>query len=125
VTSPRTSRVTDDSQVTNDMADSVGAESPTASENAQHSGSSTPHRKAIPALVRREVLTRDGGRCQAKLHDGTVCGSRIRLQFDHVQPVALGGPSTTANVRVLCERHNQLAARRIFGDGWMDRCSGG
>jgi hypothetical protein len=35
--------------------------------------------------------------------------------------VALGGPSTIENVRLLCARHDLLHARRIFGDAWMDR----
>ena len=77
-------------------------------------------RKAIPAHVRRAVLLRDGGQCQAKLHDGTICGSRLRLQLDHVQPVALDGPSSVENLRLVCERHNQLAARAVFGEAWMD-----
>ena len=70
------------------------------------------------------MLIRDKGCCQAKLHDGTICGSKVRLQFDHIHPVSLGGPSTTDNVRMLCGRHNQLAARKIFGDAWMDDASG-
>ncbi len=62
------------------------------------------HRRSIPAHVRRDVLRRDGARCQARLHDGSVCGSTTRVQFDHVTPVALGGVSTVDNVRCLCER---------------------
>ncbi|BDG03095.1 HNH endonuclease [Anaeromyxobacter oryzae] len=55
------------------------------------------------------------------LENGGVCGSRHRLQYDHIQPKALGGKSTIENVRLLCARHNLLAARKIFGDAWMDR----
>ncbi len=89
-------------------------------ESAPVRGSPSQHRKAIPAHVRREVLQRDQRRCQAKLHDGRICGSTVRLELDHIQPIALGGPSTVENLRLLCARHNQLAARAVFGEAWMD-----
>jgi len=76
---------------------------------------------AIPAAVKRDVWRRAGGRCEWPLDGGGVCASTLRLEFDHVVPRALGGPSTFQNVRVLCRAHNQLAARRVFGDDWMDR----
>jgi HNH endonuclease len=75
----------------------------------------------VPAHVRREVWTRDGGRCQWPLESGGICGSMRRLEFDHVIPRARGGPSTVENTRLLCRIHNDLAARRTFGDDWMDR----
>jgi hypothetical protein len=74
----------------------------------------------IPAHVRREVWKRDGGRCQWKLHDGELCGCREGLQFDHVEPLALGGTSTVDNVRLLCPAHNREAARLVLG-GWVAR----
>ncbi len=76
---------------------------------------------AVPAAVKREAWGRAGGRCEWPLDGGGVCGSTLRLEFDHVVPRAHGGPSTAHNVRVLCRAHNQLAARRVFGDDWMDR----
>jgi 5-methylcytosine-specific restriction endonuclease McrA len=75
----------------------------------------------VPAAVRRAVWTRDEGRCQWPLESGGLCGSTLRVEFDHVVPLARGGPSTEANVRLLCKMHNQLAARRAFGDAWMDK----
>ncbi len=78
----------------------------------------------VPAHVRRAVWTRDGGRCQWPLDGGGVCGSTLRVEFDHVVPRARGGPSTVEGVRLLCAVHNQLAARRVFGDDWMDRFTG-
>jgi hypothetical protein len=74
----------------------------------------------IPAHVRREVWKRDGGRCQWKLHDGELCGCTVGLQFDHVEPLALGGTSTADNVRLLCPAHNREAARLVLGD-WVLR----
>jgi len=75
----------------------------------------------IPAHVRRAVWVRDGGKCQWPLASGGICGCTRRLQFDHIQPLALGGKSTVDNVRILCRSHNLLAARLSFGDEWMNR----
>jgi 5-methylcytosine-specific restriction endonuclease McrA len=55
------------------------------------------------------------------MEDGSVCGSTFQVEFDHLRPRALGGPSTIENVRLACKPHNGLAARRVFGDAWMDR----
>jgi len=79
----------------------------------------------IPAHVKRAVMERDGGRCQFLLPSGESCGATHRLEFDHVRPLALGGASTIANVRLCCRPHNLIAARRIFGDAWMDRYARG
>jgi hypothetical protein len=76
----------------------------------------------VPAHVKREVWRRDSGRCQWIMSSGEVCGETRLLEFDHVVPRARGGPSTVGNLRLLCAGHNQLAARRAFGDAWMDRC---
>jgi hypothetical protein len=82
-------------------------------------------RDRIPAHVKRAVWIRDGGRCQFRLENGEICGSTVRLEFDHVEPRARGGPSIVENVRLACRPHNQLAARRAFGDAWMDRFTRG
>jgi hypothetical protein len=74
----------------------------------------------IPAHVRRRVWKRDGGRCQWKLHNGELCGCTEGLQFDHIEPLALGGTSTVENVRLLCAAHNREAARLVLGD-WVLR----
>jgi hypothetical protein len=76
---------------------------------------------AIPAHVRREVWKRAGGRCEFRLASGESCGSTTRLELDHVVPRALEGPSTVDNLRVCCGPHNDLAARQVFGDAWLDR----
>jgi hypothetical protein len=56
----------------------------------------------IPAHVKRAVWKRDGGRCTWPLENGGVCGSMHRVEFDHVEPLGKGGPSTIDNVRLLC-----------------------
>jgi hypothetical protein len=69
----------------------------------------------IPAHVKREVLRRAGGRrCEWILPSGERCDCRRMLEFDHVEPVALGGKSTLENVRLTCRSHNVLAARQVL-----------
>ncbi len=75
----------------------------------------------LPAHVKRAVWIRDGGRCQWRIDSGGICGSRLRVQFDHIVPRARGGPPTVDNVRIVCAMHNDLAARQAFGNAWMDR----
>ncbi len=74
-----------------------------------------------PAHVRRAVFERDGGKCQFRLASDEICGSTRRLAIDHVTPRAPGGPSTVENCRLVCDVHNDRAARRAFGDAWMNR----
>jgi 5-methylcytosine-specific restriction endonuclease McrA len=80
----------------------------------------------IPAHVKREVLRRAGGRrCEWILPSGERCDCRRKLQFDHIEPLALGGKSTLENVRLVCRSHNLFAARQVFGDALMDRYAPG
>jgi hypothetical protein len=82
---------------------------------------SDPGSRHVPAHVRRAVWIRDGGRCQFPMQDGRICGSTYQVELDHVEPWALGGKTTVENTRIACRPHNQLFARRVFGDAWMDR----
>ena len=75
----------------------------------------------IPAAVMREVCLRDEGRCTFMSNDGRRCESGDFLEYDHVTPVAKGGQSTAANVRLRCHTHNQHAADQVFGAGFMER----
>ena len=66
----------------------------------------------IAARVKRAVWQRDDGRCVWRFDDGTLCGSREALEFDHFRPFAKGGRSDDArNVRLLCRLHNGMVAR--------------
>jgi hypothetical protein len=42
----------------------------------------------VPAHVKRAVWKRAGGRCEWPLDSGGVCGSTLRLEFDHIRPRA-------------------------------------
>lgn len=65
----------------------------------------------IPAKVKSAVWARDDGRCAWRDKDGTVCGSKDWIEYDHVTPYAKGGRSDDArNIRLVCRQHNQAAA---------------
>jgi HNH endonuclease len=73
---------------------------------------SAPHvaqparREPIPERVRHEVWRRDRGTC-------VECGSRGRLEFDHIIPVSRGGSNTTRNIELRCEPCNRRKGARI------------
>jgi 5-methylcytosine-specific restriction endonuclease McrA len=81
---------------------------------------SSTRSRTIPAASRREVWERDGGQCAFVSDHGHRCEARSRLEFDHVIPLARGGESTASNLRLLCRAHNQHAADRVLGRGFMD-----
>jgi 5-methylcytosine-specific restriction endonuclease McrA len=82
----------------------------------QRAGTRTRH---IPAAVKREVFNRDGGRCTFKNDSGRRCEVRSGVEFDHIEPVARGGRSTVANLRLRCRAHNQYAAEQALGHEFM------
>jgi len=63
-------------------------------------------REPIPDAVRLFVWQRDKGQC-------IKCGSRERLEFDHIIPVSAGGSSTERNVQLLCETCNRTKGATI------------
>jgi hypothetical protein len=102
-------------------------------QQARHRGAVKAPRKVsrpttsghIPAAVRREVWSRDEGKCTWPLDSGGICGSTLRLEIDHVVPRGRNGPSTIGNCRLACKFHNQLAARQVYGADWMDQFTSG
>lgn len=63
-------------------------------------------REPISAAVRREVWRRDGGQC-------VDCGSRERLEYDHIVPVSRGGAHTARNIELRCETCNRRKGARL------------
>jgi hypothetical protein len=64
-------------------------------------------RRSIPRAIKIAVWQRDGGKC-------IVCGGTDKLHFDHIVPIAKGGPSNTAdNIQLLCARHNLAKGARL------------
>src|SRR5713101_8557469 len=56
--------------------------------------------------VRLFVWQRDRGQC-------VKCGSKQRLEFDHIIPVAAGGSNTERNIQLLCESCNRAKGSTI------------
>lgn len=63
-------------------------------------------RQSIPEQVRHEVWRRDEGQC-------VDCGSRERLEFDHIIPVSRGGSNTARNIELRCEACNRRKAASV------------
>lgn len=63
-------------------------------------------RERIPDTVRLFVWQRDGGKC-------VNCGSKEKLEFDHVIPLVEGGSSTERNIQLLCETCNRSKGKNI------------
>jgi 5-methylcytosine-specific restriction endonuclease McrA len=87
-------------------------------DQPRRSGATTSVR-TIPASVKRKVHARDGNRCTFVSDTGRRCDKRDDVEIDHITPVARGGKSTVANLRLRCRAHNQLEAERAFGAGFM------
>jgi hypothetical protein len=67
-----------------------------------------------PAIVRRAVWTRDGGRCAFVSRSGVRCSERGLLEFHHVKPFAIGGGFTVKNIELRCRAHNAYESRVFF-----------
>jgi hypothetical protein len=72
-----------------------------------------------PAAVKHAVWERDRGQCTFVSGTGRRCPDRSGLEFDHVHEVARGGEATVQNLRLRCRGHDQYAAGRRFGAGFM------
>ena len=60
----------------------------------------SPQRPRIPESVRVFVWQHDQGKCAR-------CGSRERLEYDHIIPIVKGGGNTARNIELLCEECNR------------------
>jgi hypothetical protein len=69
----------------------------------------------IPRTVKRAVWYRDRGQCAFVSGSGVRCGEQEYLELHHIQPHALKGPATVANIALRCRRHNVYEAEVIFG----------
>ncbi len=67
----------------------------------------------IPAPLRDAVFNRDKGRCTYTSSLGVQCDSTAHLQIDHVTPFCRGGGHSLDDLRLLCGKHNRLAAREM------------
>jgi 5-methylcytosine-specific restriction endonuclease McrA len=77
-------------------------------------------RRHVPAAVRREVWTRDGGRCAFEGSHGR-CRETGRLEFHHLVPFADGGPTDSSNLALRCRAHNAFEGEQLFGPFRLDQ----
>jgi hypothetical protein len=105
----------------------LGAAAKSRAQRPIRPGTDSPS-SATPALVsaplisrhvssddRRSTWRRDGGQCGFVGKDGHRCSERAFLEFHHIRPYALGGPTTAENLSLRCRRHNQYEAELVFG----------
>lgn len=90
----------------------------TEKPRAGRKGSGTKTR-AIPAGIRREVFTRDGGRCTFVDPEGRRCDSAWQIEFHHRIPYARGGAHDVENIELRCRAHNQYEADLEYGEFFM------
>ncbi|MBS1985145.1 MAG: HNH endonuclease, partial [Bdellovibrionales bacterium] len=68
----------------------------------------------IPRATKHAVWRKAEGKC-------VRCGSTHRLNFDHIQPFALGGDSTAENIQLLCNACNLRRGIQSYGTQAMRR----
>ncbi len=86
-----------------------------ATERPQLGRTARPRSRHIPAAVRRDVWTRDGGQCAFRGEHGR-CTETGFLEFHHVVPYADGGATSVSNIQLRCRTHNQYEADRWSGE---------
>ena len=60
----------------------------------------------ISSKVKLEVWRRDYGKC-------VECGSKERLEYNHIIPFSKGGSNTARNIQLLCEICNRKKYNKI------------
>ena len=78
-----------------------------------------PGSRHVPAELKRRVHERDEGQCTYVDGRGNRCSARTLLEYHHIEPHALGGPTTFENICLRCRSHNGLEAEEKFGADFM------
>jgi 5-methylcytosine-specific restriction endonuclease McrA len=69
----------------------------------------------VPAAVKRDVWTRDEGRC-AFVGTGGRCQETGFLEIHHVRPFAVGGAADAQNLELRCRAHHAHEVTLYFGE---------
>jgi hypothetical protein len=93
-----------------------------ATTRPRNSGRGTTASRHVPASVRRQVWSRDEGRCAFVGPEGR-CGETGFLEFHHVVPYAAGGGRVAGNIELRCRAHNAFEAELFFGGGTVREVS--
>lgn len=71
---------------------------------------STPEKpksaRFISVKTKRNVVLAAKCRCSYVSQNGRRCSSTSSLKVDHISPFGFGGSNETANLRILCQKHN-------------------
>jgi hypothetical protein len=68
----------------------------------------------VSTSVKHDVWQRARGQCEN-------CGSQHQLNYDHIQPFALGGDSDPGNIQLLCQSCNIRRGVKTFGPQALHR----
>lgn len=68
----------------------------------------TSKRSPVPTQLRKRILSRDNHTCQKC---GVHRSDNVRLEVDHITPVAEGGTDAEENLQVLCSRCHRRKTR--------------
>jgi uncharacterized protein YgiM (DUF1202 family) len=71
-----------------------------------NANSSETRTRKISQSVKDKVWNRDQGKC-------VECGSKEKLEFDHIIPFSKGGANTYRNIQLLCEKCNREKSNNI------------
>ena len=64
------------------------------------------HSRTISSKTKKSVWQRDQGKC-------VECGSKAKLEYDHIVPFSKGGSNTERNIQLLCEHCNRSKSNKI------------
>jgi hypothetical protein len=73
-------------------------------EDSEESG--LDESRYIPSKVKVAVWRRDQGKC-------VDCGSKEKLEYDHILPYSKGGSNTERNIQLMCEKCNRQKGAKI------------
>lgn len=82
------------------------ATNPVITELGEFDYKNQNNRHSIPKSIKQDVWQRDGGKC-------IECGSKEKLEYDHIIPISKGGANTVRNIQLLCENCNRTKSAKI------------
>jgi hypothetical protein len=101
-----------------DLARKKGAVTRKPAKNKRQTADGSRH---APSDVMRAVWARDGGQCAHRAPSGRRCTARAFLEYHHLEPFAVGGATTVANIQLRCRAHNAYEAVVFYGPGHMEK----
>jgi 5-methylcytosine-specific restriction endonuclease McrA len=84
-------------------------------ERAKHGHLWDRERPTISDAIRRYIVERDNGKCQA--HDSyrsTCCSTECTMHIDHVIPISRGGTDHPDNLQLLCAHCNIIKSHQLL-----------